>query len=290
MAALTIMVPLSALATASPAAAAPKGAYAVFAQCPTEVPGVTLCTFAQTTSGEFAIGSTKVPIEKQTITLQGGGIPIGEAVYALFPAKNGESLSKTPLNVPGGLLDVVNCKEIKGEGFFEKIERGTCEAIFENKTTGVTATTEIVANEHNPAILNLEATLSTEGTALTLPVRVHLKNPLLGEGCYVGSESSPIELHLTTGTTKPPAPNKPISGKVGDLEEEEEVIVLFDNTLVDNAFSVPVAEGCGGFFSGIIDPIVDAKLGLPSKEGNNTAILTGTQKVALASNVIASEK
>jgi hypothetical protein len=292
--ALTLLAALIALATASSALAAPKGIFAPFAQCPTTEPGVTLCTYGETTGGEFAIGSTKVPINK-TIIQQGGGIEIAQNEYALVPAKNGESLSKVELNVPGGLLDIVNCQEITGNGFFEKIERGSCEAIFENKSsTGVTATTELVANEHNPALLNTINLIFHEKTALVLPIRVHLKNPLLGEGCYIGSETHPIELHLTTGTTSPPEPNKPITGKVGKLEEKEEnenpVDIFNENSLVDNAFSVPTAEGCGGFFSFLIDPIVDSKLGLESKAGHNTAILNGKLEVASASSVLASEK
>ncbi len=280
---------VAALVAASPALAEPKGPYAVFAQCPTEDPGLALCSFAETTKGKVSIGSTEVPIE-HTITLQGGGIEVAENVYALLPAKNGESLSKTEQNVPGGLLDLVNCKEIKGEGFFEKIERKSCEAIFENpKTTGVTATTELVANASNPALLNVEAQLSGTGTALVLPIRIHLKNPLLGEGCYLGSEAHPIELQLTTGTTKPPLPNKPITGNPGKLTEEAEVITDSGSSLVDNSFSVPVAEGCGGFFSFLIDPIVDAKLGLESKSGHNTAVLEGTQKLTNAEAVRNSE-
>lgn len=286
---VAVLAPVAALAaSAVPASAAPTKDYAVFGQCPTGTPGLSICTFSQTTSGEFAIGSTKVPINK-TVTLQGGGIEIAENTYALLPAKNGESLSKTELNVPGGLTDLVNCEEIKGNGLVEKLERGTCKAIFENKTTGVTATTELVANAGNPAILNLAAVAEGAGTGLVLPVRVHLKNPLLGEGCYIGSESSPIELHLTTGTTSPPPPNKPIKGSPGTLSEEEEVLVLSKNSLVDNAFSVPVATGCGGLVSFLIDPVVDAKLGLPSAAGHNTAILTGTTKVASAENVVKSE-
>lgn len=290
---------VAALGSAAPALATPKGIFSVFAQCPTNEPGVSLCQYGQTTSGEFAIGKTKVPINK-TITLQGGAIPTGgQNEYFLVPAKNGESLSKTELEVPGGLLDLINCKEIKGNGFWEIIERGSCELVFESGPTAVTATTELVANEHNPAILSIANLFFEEKTAITLPVRVHLKNTLLGESCYVGSEAHPIQLHLTTGTTNPPAPNKPIKGKRGELkvereleetEEERSVTVLKENTLVDNAFPVPVAEGCGGFFSFLIDPIVDAKLGLESKAGNNTAILTGTLKTANAEQVIASEK
>jgi hypothetical protein len=292
IAVLALTVPVAVLAVASPALAQPKGPYAVFAQCPTNVPGVALCNYAQTTSGEFAIGSTKVPINK-TITLQGGAISTGESNnFFLYPAKNGESLSKTELNVPGGLLDFVDCEEITGNGWFETAVRDACKAVFENKTTGVTATTELVANEHNPALFNLTNLLVGEGTALTLPVRVHLKNPFLGNSCYVGSESSPIQLHLTTGTTSPPEPNKPISGTVGHFSEEEEVLVVSGNSLVDNAFSVPKAEGCGEFLfvTGFLDSLVNAKIGLPLAAGHNTAILSGTLRSASAEAVIASEK
>jgi len=297
IAAVAVMAPIMALSGASPAMAAPKGIFSIFSDCPVTEPGVALCQYGQTTSGEFAIGNTKVPINK-TITLQGGAIPTGnpenEREYFLVPATDGNSLSKTELNVPGGLLGLINCEEIKGGGFFESIERAACKAIFENKTTGVTATTEIVANTHNPAILNIIALAHGEGTAITLPVRVHLKNPLLGNECYVGSESSPIQLHLTTGTTKPNLPNKPITGSPGTpetLEEKgESMLRLSKNSLVDNTFSAPVAEGCGEFFSFLIDPIVNSKLGLPSADGHNTAILNGTLNTATAEAVIASEK
>jgi hypothetical protein len=288
-----LVAPVIGLVGASSALATPKGIFAPFADCPATTSGVALCQFAQTTSGSVAIGKTSVPISK-TITLQGGATPTGVLnEYLLVPAKDGNSLSKTELNVPGGLADLINCEEIKGSGFVEKLERETCKALFESGTTGVTATTELVANSSNPAILNTGALFASEQTALVLPVRVHLKNPLLGSGCYIGSEASPIQLHLTTGTTKPALPNKPIKGKVGTLGVEEEfgfeVDTLTENALVDNNFSAPVAEGCGELLSFLIDPIVDSKLGLPSAAGNNTAILEGSLKVAEAAGVIASE-
>jgi hypothetical protein len=290
----TFTATVALLALASPALATPKGIFAVFAQCPTSTSGVFLCQYAQTTSGEFAIGSTKVPINK-TITLQGGGIPIPGQLnrYTLAHAKNGETLSKTELNVPGGLASLINCEEIKGGGLVEILERGTCKTIFENGVTGVTATTELVDTESNPAIIDIGALAEAEGTAITLPIRVHLKNPLLGEGCYIGSASSPIQLHLTTGTTSPPPPNKSISGKPGNAkaveEKGRELTEITENSLVDNAFSVPVAEGCGGLVSFLLDPIIDGKVGLPSASGHNTAILNGTLKSATVEEVIASE-
>lgn len=289
---VAVMVPVGALAVAAPALATPKGPYAVFAQCPTKEPGVELCSYAQTTSGEFKFGSTTVPINK-TLTLQGGAIadPAESNIFFLTPASNGESLSKTELNVPGGLLDFINCEEIKGNGFFEWAAREACKAIFENKTTGVSAEAELVANEKNLAYVDLFNLTGAHGTALQLPIRIHLKNPFLGNSCYIGSASSPVELELTTGTTSPPKPNEPISGKVGTFSEEAEVLVDSNNSLVDNSFSVPVAEGCGEFLfvTGFLDGIVDGKLGLPLASGHNAAVLNGTLRIATAEAVVASE-
>ena len=107
MTAMTLIVPLTALASASPAMAEPKGIFKIFNQCPTEIKAVELCNYGKTTSGEFKIGTSKVPINMPVI-LQGGLIPTGnpefpETEFFAVPAKNGESLSKTALNVPGGL-------------------------------------------------------------------------------------------------------------------------------------------------------------------------------------------
>lgn len=293
--ALALLVPLTAAAFASSAAAEPKGIFKVFNDCPTTTPGVTLCTYAKTTSGEFTLGKTKVPINK-TIILQGGAIPTGneenEREYFLAPAKDGNSLSKTALNVPGGIFGV-NCYEIKGSGWLEEAARYLCKEIFENSTTGVTATTELVASVTNPAILNLVALASEEGTALTLPVRVHLKNPLLGNTCYIGSSAHPIQLHLTTGATSPPPPNKSISGTAGSVSNEEEfeqiLLRITGNSLVDNSFAAPGAEGCGEAFAFLIDPLINAKVGLPSAAGHNTAILNGQLETATVEAVQASE-
>ena len=148
-----------------------------------------------------------------------------------------------------------------------------------------------MANEKNLAFFNLFNLISEKGTTLRLPIRVHLKNPFLGNSCYIGSASSPIDLELTTGTTSPPKPNEPIKGNRGNFTEEEEVLVVNNNTLVDNSFSVPVAEGCGEFLfvTGFLDSIVDAKLGLPLTSGHNTAVLTGTLRTTTAEAVEKSE-
>jgi hypothetical protein len=47
--------------------------------------------------------------------------------------------------------------------------------------------------------------------------------------------------------------------------------------LVDNAWSAPEADGCGGvLLEGLVDPIVNLSSGLPAAAGKNTAILENT--------------
>lgn len=280
--AMALTASLAALGgVASPALATPKGEFAVFADCPLSNAELSACLVARTESGELTIGKQAVPIVN-TQTLQGGFIEERETGAMTFVgAADGNTLSKTPQKVPGGLLGV-KCNEIKGEGKLEKEARKLCEGIFENKLTGVNATTELAAPASSIGICEgclLEELPSPPFPgALSLPVKVHLENPLLGSACYIGSNSSPIVLNLVTGTTSPPAPNKPIKGKVGELTSRAEgaILVIKNNTLVDNSFAAPAATGCGGIFSFLIDPIINAKIGLPSAAGHNTAILNNT--------------
>jgi hypothetical protein len=278
-----IVAMLGLLVAATSASAAPKGEFANFSDCPLKNPAVESCIYAKTTSGEFVIGKQAVPITNPVI-LQGG---VAEEKFEtkFVAAADGNTLVKAPQNVPGGLLDFVNCKEISNI-----IERFACELVFENGTTGVKATTELAAPASS-IVLNDGNLIEGHGTALQLPVKVHLENPFLGSECYIGSNSAPVVLPLTTGTTSPPAPNKPIKGKPGTLEFKEEgtLLVISNNSLVNNSFAAPAANGCGGAASFLIDPVVDSKLGLPAAAGLNTAILNGTLKEAAASAVIASE-
>ena len=92
---------------AAPASAAPTGQYADFDQCPTGNANVVTCIVSDTTSGNIKLGNQDVPITKR-IRLQGGidsGNEItGENVF--YGAKNGQTLERTALDVPGGLLGI----------------------------------------------------------------------------------------------------------------------------------------------------------------------------------------
>jgi hypothetical protein len=285
----SLLASLAVLAVASPAMATPKGEFAVFADCPVAAPSLTDCFYAKTESGEFTIGKKTVPIVNPQI-LQGGLRGTETPPFFEFvAAKDGNTLPKTPQKVPGGLSGLVNCTEIKGSGFLEKTLRASCEAIFENGLTGVNASVELAAPASS-IVIDLGALLEQTGNALVLPVKVHLENPLLGEKCYVGSNSAPVTIGFTTGTTSPPPPNVPITGAVGELEfTESGILKVKNNKLVNNSFAAPATNGCGGIFEFLLGPIINAQLGVPSAAGHNTAILAGSQELASVEAVVASE-
>ena len=259
-----------------PSASAHTGGYAKFNFCPSTNPSVRKCMQAVTNGGKVVLGKKTVPIVNP-VTVQGGLSKPIEFISTFFAATNGESLSKTPQPVPGGLAGLVNCKEISN--FLLRI---SCEAVFENGLTGVNATLELArpAREIRVSELNL---VGEEEVALKMPVKVHLENPFLGSGCYVGSSGSPIIWNLTSGATNPPPPNKSIHGFSGLGEfEEEEIFKLNGAELVDNAWSAPGASGCGGpIVELLLDPIINASVGVPAAAGLNTAQLQKTN-IALA--------
>jgi hypothetical protein len=290
-------------AVSSAVAAAPGGVFSVFADCPLgafKKLGVkpTFCGFRQVTGGELTIGSMDVPIS-QTITLQGGFIttenPANEREFFAYPAEGGESVSKTELEVSGGLSALIDCRAIEGRGSEERLERDACRTFsFYGRASNETATIESVASPVDPSIFDERAAGSGDGAALTFPIRVHLKNQFLGSSCYIGSETSPLQLRLTTGATSPPEGIEPLHGAVGKAETVEEgeleMLRLSGDSLVDNTFTAPGAEGCGESASSIIDPLIDAKLGLPSQAGQNSIVLTGAVDAASGETVEASEK
>ncbi len=275
------------LAVASPALASshhPTGDFAPFAECPLNNASVTQCLVADTNSGEFTVGNKTVPINK-TITLQGGTIENRETGALTFVgAENGETLSKTPLNVPGGLFGITP------PSYLNKEQKEKFEEMINKGLTGVTETTEL-AKPASDIGINTNNLLAEEGVALSLPVKIKLSNVFLGSSCYVGSEANPVVLNLTTGTTSPPEPNKPIKGNKGSVEFKDEfaLIILSGGSLVDNAFAAPEATGCGAPFSALVDKLVDSIFGVPAAAGHNTAILSGKLESANAAAVKASE-
>jgi hypothetical protein len=271
-----------AFAAAAAGAWAHEGEFAKFNFCPSKTAGVEHCLYSVTTGGKVVLGKKTTPIVNP-VTLQGGYSEENEETHisSFVGASGAETLSKTPQPVPGGLAGIVPPESAP------PIVKEALKFFFENGLTGVNATLELAkpASEIQISDFNL---LLESGVALKLPVKVHLENPFLGSKCYVGSSTSPIIWNLTSGTTEPPAPNTPISGKAGfaNFKEEFRIAELTEDTLVENAWGAPKATGCGGFLLELlVDPIInEVSLGNLSA-GHNTAILENTIDTATVTAV-----
>jgi hypothetical protein len=275
--AAALLMAVGSLALAATGTADPGGKYSKFANCPYKDPEVSKCFYSETIGGEVTLGSTKVPIVNPAV-LQGAYTePDKRSVSKFIGATKGPTLSKASQPVPGGLVGIVAPQDAPD------LVKAVVALLFENDLTKVSATLEL-AKPASAIRLNEESLGGELGTALTLPIKVHLENPLLGPSCYVGSSSAPVVWNLSSGATTPPKPHKPIQGSVGEIEflEEGRVIELKDTTLVDNAWKMPAASGCGGPLSFLINPIVNKAAALPSAAGASTAILKNEASISSA--------
>lgn len=279
----TMAMALAAMVLASSALAAshnPKGEYAQFKECPLNTVTITDCIFSVSSSGSFKIGTKTVPLVNP-VTLQGGGEGSGPETK-FYGAENGDTLSKTPQPVPGGLLGIT------APTWWPKFVQDWFNNLINQGFTGVTATVELAGptKGYLPNVkLNTEALLSRNGTALGLPVKIKLSNAILGSNCYIGSDKTPVPLNFTTGKSGS------LEGAVGTVTFNEAftIVTISGGKLVDGTYAAPAAKGCGGIFSIFVDPLVNGILGLPSPSGKNTATLEGKLQDAQAEAVKASE-
>jgi hypothetical protein len=228
-------------------AAEPNPGYTQFAGCPSpeENPEIAVCLRSEVTGGHFQMGTKDVPITKPIIF--SGGY---EADGTGFDASPKGGLLPAKQLVPGGIIGLTGLDWLVNFLGLEDLK--------------LYAVTELAGEPSVPI-----------EEPFKLPIKVHLINPVLGNNCYVGSNSNPIQLNLITGTTSPPPPNKPITGKLPEfgLDPETEIASLKDGIFVDNSFSAPGASGCKltlfGFLPISINGLVNSQSGLPAAAGTN---------------------
>jgi hypothetical protein len=217
-----------------------------FTGCVRSTPNINGCFNVQSRSGFLDIKGFSVPIG-ESFQIRGALASSGPGSTQIFvPATGTTGIISKPIQVPGGLLGIN----------------------FPIPGNKVTATAELAST--NPS-----AAIRVDGDTLTvaMPLKLRLSNPLIGPNCHIGSNSSPVNVRLILGTTSPPPPNRPISGRLGAVSFETWGVLYRGNTNVDNSFSIPGASSCG-LGLGLIDQIVNAKMRLPSAAGNNTMVVT----------------
>lgn len=257
----------------------PTGEFKNFGECPLNRGSIQFCAYSVSSSGYFQIGAKTVPLVNP-VTLQGGYEGPSEALQ-FYGAENGDTLSKSAQPVPGGLLGITAPKWWPGfiQSWFNNL--------INEGFTGVTATVELLGPSKGLTKVNLNTTnlLFEEGTALGLPVRIHLSNAILGSSCYLGSESDPVQLNFTTGKSGS------LTGSAGELTPNETFtkLTFSGGRFVDGTYSAGHTYGCGGIFSFLVNPLVESILGVPSASGKNTAVLEGVLEAGKATAVRASE-
>ena len=265
--------------TALAASHNPKGEYAPFNECPLNRATITDCVLSVSNGGFFQIGKKNVPLVNP-VTLQGGYEGFGTGIK-FYGAENGKTLSKTPQPVPGGLLGIV------APTWWPKFIQNWFNEQISNGFTGVNATVELTGPSKGLTniTLNTENLLEEKGTALGLPAKIHLENSILGSSCYIGSESSPVQINFTSGT------DGALKGSAGEFSANEEFTILTfsGGKLVNNSYPAPGVNGCGGIFSFLINPLVNSIIGVPSAAGTNSAALEGAINDANAEAVKLSE-
>ncbi|MFI9271151.1 hypothetical protein ACIGXM_10630 [Kitasatospora sp. NPDC052896] len=248
------------------AGGAPGGPYTGMGACPVTAPAMTDptnlqvgCVVSVTQAGSFTIGTTTVPLTSP-ITLQFGVYWDKSAPVVKFPDGSTANQYRTVAPTGAALLDAQPA-QITIPGITNFLP-GITSIFAQVELAGpVTDFTPLAAGEPYPVF--------------QLPVKLHLSNLFFGDDCYLGSDTSPIVLRPTTGRTAPPPPAQPMTGSpgtisvAGDPNGHHSLIASFTGAqLVDNTFSVPGATGCG--LGGILDPVIDLAMGLPSGAGQGS--------------------
>lgn len=204
-------------------------------KCPVAGDDIGTCVTVVVRGGEMRIGGLTVPVPDGSLKVAGGVTYVedGDDWKDVFIPEEGTNfgVTSTPIDVPGGALGIDTPLN----------------------ATKIQATVEAVGMPYVD-VLN---------AALSMPVRLKLANPLLGDNCYLGSESNPVVLDLES-TGNPP------SEPVDDGIPGSAVFKAVPHT--DTTFAVPAATGCGPM--GALNWAVNLRASTPSASGKNSLSTT----------------
>jgi hypothetical protein len=251
-----------------------NGIWGPFTRCPVDsaqmlaADGVSAdpaCIAASSPSGEIKLGNS-VQTTGGT-NLQLGATINNQSQFSLVSPPGGALIAE-PVNVEGGLLGLMCPSDVP-------LVSAICAGLVGSPLNAVTATVEPAGE---PSNFSRPAALQQGQPIITLPVKVHLENPVLGPNCYIGSNSDPIVLR-PQNTTRPA-----LAAALGDLDGTPNPTgrlarITGTSTQGDSTFAVPAARGCG--LLGVLDAAVNLQQGLPSPSGNNYLILDNASSAVI---------
>ncbi|WP_415951420.1 hypothetical protein [Streptomyces sp. KLOTTS4A1] len=268
----TALATLASMGTATAAEPQLNGAWEPFTRCPVDAPAmlatdglaqVPQCVVSHSAGGSIKLGNTTVTTG--ATNLQFGVVQNSDGTNTVVAPPAGSIIADSAY-VPGGMLGLMCPSDIPVISYI-------CGQIENGAVNGIEATVESVGT---PSDYNQVAAILTGQTIVSIPVRVKLENPFLGDNCYIGSASEPIILQ-PQNTVAPSVGVERFNGD-GSANPAGEMsrLNLAGATQADTTFSVPGATGCGLDW-GLINSVVNLKTGLPSPSGNNSLVLNNAQ-------------
>jgi hypothetical protein len=245
----------------------------VFSNCPVNM-HPNACTYGKSNNKSFYTAGKAVIQMVHPVTLQGGLIEEfnenGEFKELGFQLpENGTSILTKVAQPAPSLTEGVD-PELLSPAEKERYEKFVADG-----KTKVTATIETAGYYKPQEVVNLGNLLNESGTALKFEVQVKLSNPFLGKDCTVGTNTSPINIELTTGQSGK------LHGKAGKFNFHAiGMLEVEENELVNNEYTSPGVTDCGN--ANGADAAIDAALGLPSAAGENETVIAGTLDQAAA--------
>ncbi|MCG7525617.1 hypothetical protein MHW47_14345 [Streptomyces sp. OfavH-34-F] len=271
LASFTALAAVASMGTATAATTTLNGNWAPFDRCPVDDPAMlaadgatdtAICVSSRSASGSIKLGNTEVPVGASDLQIGVVNHPGGTSTVI---SPKGGALIADSAKVPGGLLGLMCPNDVP-------VITGICNTLTDVNLNRVTATIESV---NTPTGFQLVAGTTTGKPIVTLPVRIHLQNPLLGDKCYIGSASDPILLK-PQNLTQPAISSEKFAGDgTPDPTGPMNRLNLLGATQTDTTFSVPGTNGCG--LLGSLNWAVNLKTGLPSASGNNHVTLNDAQ-------------
>ena len=269
------------MALATVASAGVTGDPSEFSLCPTSFTAPAdsqtglLCSHSETTGGQLTIGNSTVQITNNPDTVDFGAYSNGPAGFfgpeVIVTPTNGQVFGGPAQVVPGGLLGLTGQLAPLSKPL-DPINEVTSSIELAGPIKPATVVDPTATKAFFCAVGPLFACSDTPSPAsvVTVPIKVHLHNPVLGPNCYIGSNAHPIVLNLQETPT-----SNPVLGGSGNA------LIISGVEVEDDTFAVPGASGCG--LLGVLDPILDLKVGLPSPSGKNSALIDEDGEIEAAS-------
>jgi hypothetical protein len=256
-----------------------NGDWAPFNRCPVDDPlmlaadgatNVALCLAVNSPNGSLTVGNLNITTKDSNI--QSGLTENNTAgSFTLVSPAAGTVLAES-IEIPGGLRGLI-CPS--RERFVWHVCRDHHDGRG-NEGWGndvFNAVTSTLVSAGNSSNFNLYAGLSLNQPIVSLPVKIHLQNHLLGRNCYIGSDTEPIAIQVEN-LTVPTGTYEMFDGNGTPDPSGPMARFQLHATQGSSSFAVPVASDCG--FAGIFDEAINSTVGLPSPAGKNKVLFNET--------------